>query len=209
MRRQARLFAITEFLRARKTGVTAAVLAERFGVTLRTIYRDLDLLRSADLPLHAEQGRGGGYALDRHYTLPPINLSAREAAVLIAICSHAIQMRLVPFGQSLQQSLDKIRGALSASTQRDLLTSLGELKFTGVPAVAGTPAVRKAIEDAWFGQRALDVKHRGADGQVSERRVTLTSLVMERSLTLVNCVDVTTGEKRQYRIDRLEAATPV
>ena len=72
VKRQARLFAITEFLRARRTGVTAGLLAERFAVTLRTIYRDLDLLRSADLPLHAEQGRGGGYALDRHYSLPPI-----------------------------------------------------------------------------------------------------------------------------------------
>src|SRR4051812_31399273 len=102
MRRQARLFAITDFLRARRTGVTAAMLAERFGVTLRTIYRELDLLRSADLPLHAEQGRGGGYALDRHYSLPPINLSAREAAVLVAIGTQAIQMRLVPFTESLQ-----------------------------------------------------------------------------------------------------------
>lgn len=207
MKRQARLFAITEFLRGRKTGVTAAMLAERFGVTLRTIYRDLDLLRDADLPLHAEQGRGGGYALDRHYTLPPINLSAREAAVMIAICTHAIQMRLVPFGQSLEQSLDKIRGALSASTQRELLTLLGELKFTGVPAAPSDPAVRKAIEDAWFGQTPLDLRYRGSDG-VSERRVRVNSIVMERSLTLLNCTDVNTQEKRQYRIDRIERAAP-
>ena len=108
MRRQARLFAITEYLRARRTGVTAQVLADRFGVTLRTIYRDLDLLRAADLPLHAEQGRGGGYALDRHYTLPPINLNAREAAVLVAIGTHAIQTRLVPFGESLGRALDNL-----------------------------------------------------------------------------------------------------
>lgn len=207
MNRQARLFAITEFLRARKTGVTAALLAERFGVTLRTIYRDLDLLRSADLPLHAEQGRGGGYALDRHYSLPPINLSAREAAVLIAICTHAVQMRLVPFAESLQLSLDKIRGALSASTQRELLQLLTELKFTGVPAARSDPKVRKAVEEAWFGQRALALKYRSANGEVSERQVKIQSIVMERSLTLLNCADAETGEKRQYRLDRIEAAS--
>lgn len=209
MRRQARLFAITEFLRARKTGVTAAVLAERFGVTLRTIYRDLDLLRSADLPLHAEQGRGGGYALDRHYSLPPINLSAREAAVMIAVCTQAIQMRLVPFAQALQQSLDKIRGALSASTQRELLTLLNELKFVGVPAAPSLPAVRKAVEEAWFAQRTLKVRYRKTDEAISERAVKIESIVMERSLTLLNCVDVVTGEKRQYRLDRLESASTI
>jgi predicted DNA-binding transcriptional regulator YafY len=209
MRRQARLFAITEFLRARKTGVTASVLAERFGVTLRTIYRDLDLLRSADLPLHAEQGRGGGYALDRHYSLPPINLSAREAAVMVAVCTQAIQMRLVPFAQSLQQSLDKIRGALSASTQRELLTLLNELKFVGVPAAPALPAVRKAVEEAWFAQRAVKVRYRKADGALSTRTVKIESIVMERSLTLLNCVDVDSAERRQYRLDRLESAATV
>jgi predicted DNA-binding transcriptional regulator YafY len=206
MRRQARLFAITEYLRARRTGVTAQVLADRFGVTLRTIYRDLDLLRSADLPLHAEQGRGGGYALDRHYTLPPINLSAREAAVLVAIGAHAIQMRLVPFPESLGRALDKVRGALSVSAQRELLTLLGELKFVGVPAAAGLPGVRRAVEEAWFAQRILEVRYRSAQGELSTRRVRISGVVMERTVTLLNCVDVDTAEKRQLRLDRLEHA---
>ena len=51
MQRTERLFALTEYLRGRRTGVTAEALAERFGVTLRTIYRDLDTLRMAALPL--------------------------------------------------------------------------------------------------------------------------------------------------------------
>ena len=59
MQRQARLLAITEFLRARKTGVTAEQLAERFGVTMRTIYRDLDTLREASLPVLAVRFTGG------------------------------------------------------------------------------------------------------------------------------------------------------
>ena len=47
MRRQARLFAIAEYLRGRRTGVTAETLADWFGVTVRSIYRDLDTLRRA------------------------------------------------------------------------------------------------------------------------------------------------------------------
>ena len=97
MKRTERLFALAEHLRARRTGVTAEALAERFGVTVRTIYRDLDTLRAASLPLAAERGRGGGYALDKSYTLPPVNFTAREAALLVALGRFATEMRLLPF----------------------------------------------------------------------------------------------------------------
>src|SRR6185503_7805247 len=102
MRRQERLFAIAEYLRGRRSGVTAESLAERFGVTVRTIYRDLDALRDASLPLRADRGRGGGYALDRAYTLPPVNFTAREAALLVTLGRWATEMRLLPFSETIE-----------------------------------------------------------------------------------------------------------
>ncbi|HEY8145707.1 MAG TPA: HTH domain-containing protein [Kofleriaceae bacterium] len=206
MTRQARLFAIVEYLRARKTGVTAEMLADRFEVTVRTIYRDLDALRDAHLPLRAEQGRGGGYALDRHYSLPPINLSAREAAVLIAVASQAIQMRLVPFKATLSGAIDKVRGALSVSAQRELLEVLKQLTYVGVPALPALPAVRSAVEDAWFGQRPVAVRYRRKGGDTGSRTVRIAGVLMERHMTMLDCVDVTTGEERRLRLDRIEHA---
>src|SRR6202000_2440789 len=117
--------ALAEALRARRTGVTAEELAERFNVAPRTIYRDLDALRAAELPLQAERGRGGGYALDRSYSLPPVNFTAREAALLVALGRFASQMRLLPFTETLEAALDKVRAALSTSAQRELLPRLG------------------------------------------------------------------------------------
>src|SRR5947209_7761297 len=102
MKRTQRLFALAEYLRGRRTGVTAETLAERFEVTVRTIYRDLDALRDAALPVGAERGRGGGYALDKNYTLPPVNFTAREAALLVAIGKNAIAMRQIPFTDTLE-----------------------------------------------------------------------------------------------------------
>src|SRR4051794_26407394 len=156
MQRTERLFALAEYLRGRRTGVTAEVLAERFEVTVRTIYRDLDALRDAALPVAAERGRGGGYALDRSYSLPPVNFTAREAALLVALGRFAIDMRLMPFTETLQSALDKVRGALSASAQRDLLARLKELSFFGVPALPSHKSVRAAVERAWFEQQPLD-----------------------------------------------------
>ena len=206
VRRQSRLFALAEHLRARRSGVTAEVLAERYGVSVRTIYRDLDALRDASLPVRADRGRGGGYALDRAYALPPVALTAREAALLVALGEHATAMRLVPFVDTLRAALDKVRTALSSSAQADLLDHMKQLRFTGVPALPVAPKVRRAIETAWFERRPLRIRYRGHDGTVTVRTVALDSVVMERSLTLLNAHDLDKDERRQFRVDRIEAA---
>jgi predicted DNA-binding transcriptional regulator YafY len=208
MTRQARLFAIAEHLRARRTGVTSGELAERFGVTVRTIFRDLDALREASLPLHAEPGRGGGYALDRHYTLGPINLSPREAAVLLTLVRYAVQLRLIPFIETLQSGADKVRAALSESSQRELLEVLDHLELTGVPAVEARRDVREAVEEALFSKSRIEMRFRRADGSLSTRTVTVERLVLERGGALVNVVDCDTGDRRLYPLHRVELAAP-
>src|SRR4029079_11746668 len=147
--------AIAEYLRGRRTGVTAETLAERFGVTLRTIYRDLDSLRNAELPVRADRGRGGRYALDRAHTVTPVNFTPREAAVLVALGRWARSTRLLPFVETLERSLDKVRGALGASAQRELVGLMEGIQFVGVPALPVPDRVRAALEQAWFERQPL------------------------------------------------------
>ena len=205
MRRSERLFAIAEHLRGRRSGVTAAALAERFGVTLRTMYRDLESLRTAELPLVAERGRGGGFALERDYSMPPVNFTAREAAVLISAARFLAAMRVLPFAETLASASDKVQAALSRSAQREFLHRLDELQFVGVPARPTLPAVREALEQAWLLQRPLWLRYAGSRGE-TERRVRLRQIVMERGETLLNAEDLAHGELRQFRLDRVLAA---
>ncbi len=207
MTRTQRLFAITEYLRGRRTGTTADAIAERFGVTVRTAYRDLDALREADLPLVAERGRGGGYALDRSYNLPPINLNAREAAVLISGGEWLARMRVIPFTSSLASAIDKVRSALDRSAQRELQVGLESLTYVGVPARSSREDVRAALEQAWFEKRVLRIRYRGADELTTERRVRLLRIVMERSETRINAHDLDKDASRQFLLDRIESAT--
>lgn len=206
MQRTQRLFALAEYLRGRRTGVTAETLAERFGVTVRTIYRDLDTLRDASLPLAAERGRGGGYALDRSYSLPPVNFTAREAALLVALGSFAIDMRLLPFSDTLQSGLDKVRAALSTSAQRELLDRLSELSFHGVPARPSKKPVRAAIERAWFERQPVRIVYVDSNYLQTTRTVRIEAVAMDRHETRIDAVDVDSGERRAYRLDRIESA---
>jgi len=207
MRRTQRLFAIAEYLRGRRTGVTAEVLAERFEVTVRTIYRDLDALRDASLPVGAERGRGGGYALDRSYSLPPVNFTAREAALLVALGRHAIATRLLPFTDTVESGLDKLRSALSMSAQRELLARLRELLFLGVPSLPCKSSVRKAVERAWFEQQPLRITYVDGDHVQTTRRVRIEAVVMDRHETRLDAVDLGTQERRHFRLDRIAHAT--
>ena len=124
-----------------------------------------------------------------------------------ALGDWAIRMRLVPFTRTLQGSIDKVRGALASSAQRELLELMRELTFVGIPAHPAAPGVRETVEDAWFERRVTRIRYRASDGTVTERQVRVRGLTMERSLTMVHCDDLSRGEKRTLRLDRIERAT--
>ena len=206
MRRTERLFALAEYLRSRRTGVTAEELAERFNVTLRTIYRDLASLRTADMPIRGERGRGGGVALDRAYSLPPVNFSPREAAVLIAGGRWLTQMRVLPFSSTLERAVEKLQAALTTAGQRELSQSLESLQFIGIPAHKVPDAIRAIVEQAWFEQRPLRIHYRDRIGVATWRTVRLNQIVMDRAETMLNCTDLEKGADRQFKLHRVEQA---
>src|SRR4029453_6167475 len=70
MRRADRLFQIVNLLRRRRTATTAAHLAERLGVSERTVYRDIRDLILASTPIDGEAGVG--YRVRPGYELPPL-----------------------------------------------------------------------------------------------------------------------------------------
>ncbi len=80
MTRLTRLLTVATMLQGRSL-LTAAVVAERFGVSLRTVYRDMQQLREAGIPVRVEAGRG--YSLATDFVLRPPGLTATETAALL------------------------------------------------------------------------------------------------------------------------------
>ena len=205
MRRTDRLFAIAELLRARRTGITAEQLAGRFEVSVRTIYRDLDGLRAAALPIIGERGRGGGLALDKSYSLPPVNFTTREAAILVTAGRWLERTRQMPFVETLRSAIDKVQGALPATRQREVARLVSTLQWIGVPARSASAKVREAVEQAWVHNRPLRITYDGARG-VTNRKVRLEAVLIERTMTLLNCHDLDIDDKRQFRMHKIKRA---
>ncbi len=80
---ESRLFRIVYYL-LNKGQVTAAELAEKFEVSVRTIYRDIDALSEAGIPVYAEKGRNGGISLLDNFVLDRAILSERERQDILA-----------------------------------------------------------------------------------------------------------------------------
>ncbi|MBL4634086.1 MAG: HTH domain-containing protein [Kofleriaceae bacterium] len=205
MRRTERLFALSEHLRGRKTGVTADSLAKRFGVTVRTMYRDLDTLRAAHFPVHAERGRGGGFSLDRNYNIPPVSFNAREAALLVVAGDWLINLRLIPFVSTLKSAIDKVRAGLPAAGQSELQRLQHSISYSGVPTKAAVPKVREVVEEAWFEGSAMTICYEGSSRRTT-RRVRIEQVIMDRNETLLNCFDLDKEAKRQFKLHRIISA---
>ncbi|MCX5742669.1 MAG: WYL domain-containing protein, partial [Proteobacteria bacterium] len=110
---------------------------------------------------------------------------------------------------AIQRAADKVRAALSTSAQREVLTLVGELQLVGVPALPVPAPVRDALETAWFEARALRIVYATSGERARARLVRIRNLVFDRAVTLLNCVDLETGEDRQFRLDRIRTATVV
>ncbi len=109
-----RLLEITIILMNRGT-VTARELADRFGVSSRTIYRDIDVLSGAGVPVYTCKGGNGGIHLMEDYSLNKTIVSEHEADSLV-LALKTLQATRYP---DLSATLDKLGALFKRSTQND------------------------------------------------------------------------------------------
>jgi predicted DNA-binding transcriptional regulator YafY len=112
-----RLLSILMLLQARGK-LTAEQLAAELEVSVRTIYRDLDALSAAGVPVYAERGPGGGCALLDSYRTTLTGLTQDEVRALFMLSIPAPLAEL-GVGQELRAALFKLAAALPASRRGD------------------------------------------------------------------------------------------
>ena len=112
--RLSRLTAILLQLQSRRMS-TSTALAERFNVSVRTIYRDIRALEDAGVPVIAVEGKG--YKLMEGYTLPPVSFTERQANALITAEQLVMRNRDASFVQDYAEAIVKIKAVLQHGIQ--------------------------------------------------------------------------------------------
>src|SRR5262245_23521101 len=138
MRRADRLFQIVNVLRRRRTATTAAHLAERLGVSERTVYRDIRDLALAGTPNDGEAGVG--YRIRPGYDLPPLMFDRDEIQAIV------LGARIVRrFGDpALARASDAILAKVAAIVPKDLAPLVAETRLF-VPSTIGAGAQADAL----------------------------------------------------------------
>lgn len=108
-KRLSRLVAILTQLQSKRL-ITATFLAEKFEVSVRTIYRDIRALEQSGVPVLTEDGKG--YTLMEGYKIPPVMFSEAQANALILAEQLVLKNKDISFIKDYSEAIDKIKAVL-------------------------------------------------------------------------------------------------
>jgi predicted DNA-binding transcriptional regulator YafY len=201
--RARRLLSLVLLLQNRGHG-TASQLADELGVSLRTIYRDLEALGSAGIPIATERGPGGGVRLLHGYRTQLTGLDAGEAEALFlaGLPGPAAELGLGSLLARAQRKVlaalpARLRAAAALADQRFHLDARGWFQ----PA-AEHPALEALAAAVWSDRRVRFDYQRG-DGRRVEREVDAIALGLKAgNWYLVGRIG---AELRVYRVSRISS----
>lgn len=160
LNRTERLFALILLLQNRPN-MSSRELAEHFGVSRRTVFRDLRALTESGVPLtYAE---GGGYEILEGYQLPPLMLSAREAATLLIGTEF---MKLQP-DASLRRDADEVELKIRSVLPKEVRDYIDRLKD------------RTVLDPYWLYSANDEGEEKGRWYELSEAVAKQRSVIME------------------------------
>lgn len=169
MNRIDRLHAILTHLQSKRR-VTAQEIADRFNISLRTVYRDVKALDESGVPVIGEAG--SGYSIMEGYRLPPVMFSQQEANALLLGGKLAEKLTDGSIKQHFDSALFKIKAVLRSSDKENLdnLTNHIEvLRFRG-PSDENDDSHLTALQQSIAEKRAIFIRyHSGGKEELSER----------------------------------------
>ncbi|MBG8554304.1 helix-turn-helix transcriptional regulator [Hymenobacter guriensis] len=200
MNRFDRVTAILIQLQARRK-VSGGALAEQFGVSLRTIYRDLRTLEEAGVPLLGEPGIG--YSLAEGYRLPPVMFTREEATALLTAEKLAAHLTDAPTAQLSSAAMDKVRAVLRRPDRDHLDQLTPHIQVLGPRHPAGHPPAYQQLVAAIAMRRVVHLRYQAAENQApTTRDIEPISLWLSRQWHVVAYCRLR-QTIRNFRLDRI------
>jgi predicted DNA-binding transcriptional regulator YafY len=203
----ARLLRLLSLLQARADW-SGPQLADRLGVTTRTVRNDVERLRALGYPMHATPGVGGGYRLGAGAALPPLLLDDDEAVAVAVGLRTAASGTVTGIQETSVRALVKLQQVLPSRLRHRVAAVAAST--VEIPAAGPTvdAEVLTAIAGACRDHQRLRFDYRDHDGSASIRSVEPHRLVHDRGRWYLVAWDSDREDWRTFRADRIRPRTP-
>lgn len=198
MRKADRLFQLVNLIRTYQP-ITAQQLAERIGVSIRTIYRYIDDISISGIPIYGEPGVG--YTMDENFELPPLTLNQDELAALMLGMEMLSRSTGDDLAQAAKTLLSKIEAALPSRTLKPTHTPIQALaNILNDQTLKHWNNLYRAIQQ----QKAVKIVYFSLNEQLSERIIFPLGLFYWGEKWIVGTWCVLRNSYRDFRVDRIQ-----
>jgi predicted DNA-binding transcriptional regulator YafY len=200
-KRLSRLTAILTQLQTKRI-VTSTALAEKFGVSVRTIYRDIRALEDAGVPIYAEDGKG--YSLTEGYRIPPVMFTENEANALILAEQLVVKNSDSSLIKDYSEAVDKIKAVLK-NHLKDKANLLAErTRFDQNTNRTRTSSNLSDLQFALTNFTLTSIEYKNETGKTSARIIEPFALLSTQENWLLVAWCRLRKEFRYFRLDRIE-----
>jgi predicted DNA-binding transcriptional regulator YafY len=142
-----RLFSILFYIN-RNRKVTANELSNEFGVSVRTIQRDLAELEEWGMPLYSKQGPHGGYTVLKNNILPPLFFTEDEGLALYFSYEHLMHYQTLPFQTEIKAASDKLYLSFNDTIKKKINEIKNHISFWTPPQKVSAPFLNDVLGSA-------------------------------------------------------------
>ncbi len=202
MNRIDRLTAILIQLQSQRI-IRAQTIANRFGISLRTVYRDVRALEAAGVPIGSEAGIG--YFLADGYRLPPVLFTPDEARALLTAGKLVTTLTDASVQQPYDDALYKIKSVLTRNDQ-DMLEDLQTKMHVMTPPSNNRPADihLKKIQEALVNRQVVRMQYFSpGSGQFTERTIEPIGMVYYGDAWHIIAYCQLRQDYRDFRLNRM------
>lgn len=192
--RESRLFRIVYYL-LQNGKATAPELAQKFEVSIRTIYRDIDSISSAGIPIYATQGKGGGISILNDYTLDKSLLSEQEQEQMLT----ALQGMIATTEKNSDELLTKLSGLFQIKS-----TNWIEVDFSDWAHRTPQQDTFKIIKEAIFQKRTISFCYFSGKGNKEKRNVRPIRLVFKSKSWYLYSFCLLRKDYRFFKLTRIK-----
>lgn len=188
-----------------KPGIKARELAERCEVSLRTVYRDINLMKLAGIPLYYD----GGYRISEDFFLPPLHLDLMETLSLLMGAELLASQKGTPIQRGIESAVQKIYAALPAGLREEARRESARFSPAWTPAVDyhRRLSILEVIEEGIEAGRSVFIDYLAmSTGEKTERVVDPYGFLFRSNAWYLVGYCHLRGEIKIFKVDRIKAA---